>query len=152
PGVSHEVAALLYAVLVVVAMLLAGRGSLGLLGWLRMLIPLALLVALLPGPAVGALLMGPHHISTVLLILLGLLALDRTSSVRRGTAVAAILLALNQVADPLATYVGVIPIALVSGIRLLRWPRRWRLEMGILAAAVGSTFTARLLLALVHYR
>jgi hypothetical protein len=151
PDVAHEVPALLYALLVVVAMLLAGRGSLGVRGGLRMLIPLAILVAFLPGPAVRTLLLGPHHVSTTLLLLLGLLAMDRARQAWHGIALAAVLLAVNQVADPLATYVGVLPIVLVSGVRLLRGPReRGPSEFGLVAAAGASVAAAQLLLGLVH--
>lgn len=151
PVVAHQAAALLYAGLVLVAMLLAARGVAGPRGWLAMLVTMALLLAPSPGPAVVVLLLGPYHVSTMTLLLLGLLALDRARAAWPGALLFGLLLTLGQMADPLAIYIGAAPVALVCCVRLAGATGvERRRDLGVLSAVGASVAAAQALLGLVR--
>jgi hypothetical protein len=137
PAVAHDVGAAIYALLVVAACFLARGRERGARAVGRMAVTLVLLVAPAPGVAVQLLLLGPFHVGTTLVLLLGLLALDAAGDRLWGAAVLGVVLTLALVSDALALYVGVIPIVLVSVIRLSRSRgRRSRSDLALVAGAL----------------
>jgi hypothetical protein len=136
PAVAHDVGAAIYALLVVAACLLARGRERGARAVGRVAVTLVLLVAPAPGVAVQLLLLGPFHVGTTLVLLLGLLALDAAGDRLWGAAVLGVVLALALVSDALALYVGVIPIVLVSILRLSRSRGRSGSDLALVAAAL----------------
>jgi hypothetical protein len=150
PAVAHEAGAAIYTLLVIAACFLARGRAHGSQGLLRMAVALVLLAAPAPGEAVELLLLGPFHAGTTLLLLAVLLILDAFGDRLAGAAVAGVLMALAQLSDALALYVGVVPIALVA-VHRLAWARRsrrtQRADVAMLVAAVLSIPVSLLLLA-----
>jgi hypothetical protein len=144
PDVVHIAGALTYALIVLLAALVARGTDTGRAGIVRALIAGGILLApsILGGTAV--LLQEPDHAGTAVPVLLLLLVLDRWAE-RWQTAVAVcVLLAWIQVADSLSLVAATAPVAIVAVIRLglLAWRRRPRAELGydalLVAAAVVS--------------
>jgi hypothetical protein len=145
PAAAHDVAALLYTLLVVTAAVLARGRTRGAEAAGRMLVTVVLLLAPAPGPAVQILLLGPFHAGTTLFLLLGLLALDAAGDHPAGAVAFAALLSLAVLSDALALYVGLAPVVLVSLIRLADRRRHPGPELVILAAAILAIPMALLL-------
>jgi hypothetical protein len=101
-----------------------------------MAVTLVLLVAPAPGAAVQLLLLGPFHVGTTLVLVLGLLVLDSAGDRPLGAIAVGVVLTLAMVSDTLALYVGVVPIALVSGLRLAGSRGRSRPDVAVLSAAL----------------
>jgi hypothetical protein len=148
PVAAHDVGAAIYTLLVLAACFLARGRARGLPALGRMAVALVLLVAPAPGVAVQLLLLGPFHAGTTLVLLLTLLVLDAAGERWLGAAAMGALLALAQLSDALALYVGVVPIVLVCCLRLAG-PRRRDSDVAVLAAAVLSIPASVLLLALI---
>lgn len=149
PVAAHDVGAAIYTLLVLAACFLARGRARGLPALGRMAITLVLLVAPAPGTAVQLLLLGPFHAGTTLVLLLTLLVLDAAGERRLGAAAAGLLLALAQLSDALALYVGVVPILIVCGVRLANARTRRDSDVAVLAAAVLSIPMSVLLLVLI---
>jgi 4-amino-4-deoxy-L-arabinose transferase-like glycosyltransferase len=147
PLAAHDVGAIIYTLLVLAACFLAKGGARGAPALGRMAVTLLLLIAPAPGAAVQLLLLGPFHAGTTLLMLLGLLVLDSAGERWLGAVALGVLLALAQLSDALAIYVGVAPIVVVASMRLAR--ARRRSDVTVLAAAVLSIPASLLLMVLI---
>jgi hypothetical protein len=158
--VIHVAAAMTYTLLVLLAAAVAKGRSTGRAAVARVAVVVAIM--LVPGPVTGytVLLGSPDHFGTAVPLLVTWLVLDRATSRPGGgdrepaprwlAPVIAVLLAWGMVADPLVMYIGALPLALISGVRLAR-QRRWRgLDAQLLLAAAGSVLLARVFLAAVH--
>jgi hypothetical protein len=140
--VVHISGAVTYALVVLLAALVARGTDSGRAGIVRALIAGGILLApsVLGGSAV--LLQEPDHVGTAVPVLLLLLVLDRWAE-RWQTAVAVcVLLAWIQVADSLSLVVATAPLAIVALIRLglLAWRGRPRAELrydALLVVAAG---------------
>lgn len=136
-GLSSQVApasaALSYALLVLLVGLLARGRTTGSLAWLR--IGLAVSIVLLPEPGIGQaiLLSGPDHTGAAVPLLLAWLLLDRVRTRWLPYLLAAVL-AWGQLADPVLTLVGAVPLVLVCSARTVR-SRAWRGPDAALALA-----------------
>ncbi|HSR26050.1 MAG TPA: hypothetical protein VLW53_21025 [Candidatus Eisenbacteria bacterium] len=147
PMAAHDVGAVIYTLLVLTACFLARGRARGAQALGRMAVTLLLLIAPAPGPAVQLLLLGPFHAGTTLVMLLGLLALDAAGERWFGAVGLGVLLALAQLSDALALYVGVAPVVVVASLRLARGRRRS--DAVLLAAAVLSIPASLLLMVLI---
>ncbi|MEV8516526.1 hypothetical protein [Dactylosporangium sp. NPDC051484] len=148
--VVHLAAAITYVLLIVCAALVA-RGPAGdrattRAAWARVAVVVAVL--LVPEPQAGwaIVLCNPDHTGTAVPLLVTALLIDRRAALGRWWPVAVTaLLTIAQVADPLAMYIGALPLATVSALRLLR-ALRSRTERGtdapLLGAAVASVVLA----------
>jgi len=142
----HVAAAMTYTLLVLlVAALAKGRAS----GWeAAVRVGVALAIMLLPAPGIGymTLFSSPNHTGTGVPMVITWLVLDRGRTRWLPVLIAA-LLAWGEIGDPLVTFVGALPLVLVSAIRLVRarepWTRRWRgLDAQLIAAGAGSVVLA----------
>ncbi len=155
-GVVHVAAAFTYALLVVLAGLLAagreaGRDA-GRERLVRLLVAAGIMLAPAPRPGTYLLLSAPDHTGTQVPLLTIWLILDRVRA-RWVPVVIGMLLAWAQIADPLVLYEGVLPLGVVCAVRMYR--RRGPLagqwyELSLTAAALGSVVAARLALALIR--
>src|SRR5581483_4148081 len=138
-------AAMTYALIVVLAVLLA-RG-----GWIGATIVVLITALPLPGVGYQIALGEPNHRGTAVPLLLAWILLDRFAN-RRWTPVAiTALLAIAQIADPLALYVGALPLAAVAAYRLWR-TRSWRGPDRVwVFAALASVVIGRLVLAAIRW-
>jgi hypothetical protein len=136
PATAHDVGAVVYTLLVLVAALLARGRAGGTAAAGRMLVAVVLLLAPAPGVAVQLLLLGPFHAGTTLVLLLGLLALDAAGDRPAGAVAFGLLLSLAVLSDALALYVGVVPVVLVCLIRLASRRERPGPDLVVLAAAI----------------
>jgi hypothetical protein len=118
--VLHAAAALSYALLVPLAAILAKGRATGREALFRMLIAAGIILAPEPGAGVFIVLFQPDHIGTGVPMLLTWLVLERAP--RRWYAPVAIGLMLTWVgiADQVVVITGVVPLALVCGVRALR--------------------------------
>lgn len=133
-GVVHIAAAMTYALLVLLAALLA-RGPAG------MGLAAALMLAPQPGPGVNVLLSSPDHFGTAVPVLAAWLILDRWVPGWRPAAAAGLLLGWAQVADPLVLWVGVLPLVLACLLRR----QRCELAGAALASWAASAAAVRLI-------
>jgi len=133
---AHDVGALIYTLLVLSASLLARGRARGSEAAGRMLVTVLLLLAPAPGVAVQLLLLGPFHAGTTLFLVLGLLALDAAGDRPIGAVAYAVLLSLAMLSDALALYVGVVPVVLVSLVRLASRRSPPGPDLTVLVAAV----------------
>src|SRR5438309_2838507 len=110
PGLIHDVPLLIYLGVIVSGILIARAGRPGTGGWAGAAVTFVLLGLLGPSAAV-TLLHGPAHISTALACLLAFAAL-RWAGARppAGYLLAAFLLTIALVSDPMARVVGVAPV------------------------------------------
>jgi hypothetical protein len=138
PNVAHDVGAVIYTLLVLVACFLAAGRARGPVAVRRMVVTLLLLVAPAPGEAVQLILLGPFHAGTTLVLVLALLVIDRSGERVVGAVVAGALLSLALLSDALAFYVGALPIAGVALLRLATGRRRRRSDGALLAASALS--------------
>jgi hypothetical protein len=91
----------------------------------------------------------PDHVGTQVPLLAAWLILDRAWPKWQATVAVAAILTWAQVADPLVTYEGVLPIAIVCCLRL--YQRRDRYELALAAGALASTAAADLCLRLIQH-
>lgn len=82
---------------------------------------------------------GSDHAGTLVLVLLAFGALEWLPDRRPGLAIAALLLAVATVGDPLAIWIGGGAIAVSAGIRLLAAKGDWRQDLALLAV-VGAAY------------
>jgi hypothetical protein len=122
----------------------------------------ALAVMLVPSAGLGyqILLGSPDHTGSGVPMVLAWIVLDRALTGSRPLrwwlpVAVGLLLAWGQMGDPLVTFVGALPLVLVSALRLLRsgepWSRRWRgVDAQLIAAGIGSVLAGHLAIKLVH--
>jgi hypothetical protein len=144
--VQHIAAAVTFTLLVMLAVAVARGRARGVEALARMGVAGAVILAPAPGHGYETLLTSPNHTGTAVPLLVAWLVLDRTT--RGGWRVPLVLWALltwTQVGDPLALFVGAVPLAVVGGWRLLRdgRPDRRR-NAGLLVAAVATVPAAYL--------
>jgi hypothetical protein len=155
-SVVHVAAALTYTLVVIGAALLAKGRAQGREGMVRALVAAGILFG--PPMTTAPVLAGPDHTGTQVPLLAIWLILDRARPRWWVPAVVALILAGAQVADPLATYEGVLPLAVVCAVRLYRRrgsPVRelrgsWY-ELSLLAAAFASYEAAALTVRLLRH-
>ncbi|GAA3211201.1 hypothetical protein ACFO1B_34445 [Dactylosporangium siamense] len=152
--VVHVASATTYLLLIVFASLVAKGDATGRAAWARVAVVVATLLVPQPHGGWAIVLYAPDHTGTAVPLLLAWLLVDRRSAtpLRRWWPVGVlVILALAQVADPLAMFVGAVPLTLVSAARLVR-ARTWRgTDAHLLVAAVGSMALAHGLLALIWW-
>ncbi|HET6209640.1 MAG TPA: hypothetical protein VFD94_04615 [Jatrophihabitans sp.] len=142
PQVIPASAALSYTLVVLLVAMLAWTGATGTAGWLRS--GLALSFVLVPQPGLGQtiLLSGPDHAGAAVPLLAGWLLLDRFADSRWLPYALGAVLAWGQLADPLLSLIGAVPLTLVCGVRAVRmgWHRRegWRREAALAGCGLGS--------------
>ena len=151
--VVHVAAATTYLLLIVFAALAARGEATGRAAWAR--IALVAAVLLVPQPHAGwaIVLYVPDHTGTGVPLLVAALLIDRRAALRRWWPVAVTaVLTVAQLADPLAMYVGAVPLAAVCVLRLLR---AWRAgaekatDAHLLVAAAASIALAHAALRLI---
>ncbi|GAA3452634.1 hypothetical protein [Dactylosporangium matsuzakiense] len=143
PDVVHVAAASTYVLLIVFAALAARGDATGRAAWVRVGVVVA--VMLVPQPHAGwsIVLNTPDHTGTGVPLLLTALLVDRRAALRRWwPVVVTAVLAVAQMGDPLAMYIGAIPLALVSAVRLAWSRRRAMVDAHLLVAAVASILLA----------
>ncbi|MGI5242890.1 hypothetical protein [Dactylosporangium sp. CA-139066] len=151
--VVHVAAATTYLLLIVFAALVARGEATGRAAWAR--IAFVVSVLLVPQPHAGwaIVLYVPDHTGTGVPLLVTALLIDRRAALRRWwpAAVTAVL-TVAQMGDPLAMYIGAVPLAAVS---LLRLARAWRTggekatDAHLLVAAAASVALAHAALRLI---
>ena len=149
PALLHEVPAVIYALVVVSSVWLAGRGRerkssrLGMfVTFLLLGLPTALLAKIM--------LMGVSDVGTVLFVVWGLLAIDFAESSKRparGLLLYSVISALAVLSDTTALVVGVLPVLIISAARLMHDKNTWKGEQNILLAAIAAVVFGE---ALVH--
>jgi hypothetical protein len=150
PQAAHDAGAAIFTLLVLSACLLARSRTYGGEALARMAIPLLLLVAAASGAAAHLVLLGPFHVGTALLLVLALIVVDRAAGRMLGIAAVWALLTLAVLSDMLAIFVGVIPLSIVCGSRLIaRRSLRGR-DTTLLLAAVLAVPSAVVLTWAVH--
>jgi hypothetical protein len=149
----HVCAAVLYTLLALLVAALAKSRSTGREAAARVIVALAVMMVPMAGIGTSVLLLSPDHTGTAVPLLLALLLVDRNARRSPGWlpyAVGAVLMA-GQISDPLATYVGALPLFLVCAWRLWwagkRRPRQWRgIEARLAVAAIASVAGSHLFL------
>jgi hypothetical protein len=155
---AHVAAALTYTLVVIGAAVLAKGRADGREGAIRALLAAGIVFAPPFGPADGTLLSDPDHVGTQVPLLVIWLILDRARPRWPVPVVVAVLLAWAQVADPLVTYEGVLPLVVVCAVRVYRQRdrlaghlREYWYELSLAAGAIVSTGTAALALRLIKH-
>ncbi|MBC8102711.1 MAG: hypothetical protein H7Z41_09010 [Cytophagales bacterium] len=158
----HNVYAILYALSVAVFTWLAGRRGPQRWDWLGACAAFAVLA--FPADSMGRyLLMGPMHMATFLWVALALIALDFApvdqgselsdpSTERNSTrslpwlrlALASLFLSLALISDTIVLYMAVVPILVISALRLLRLQGNRRVELAVLGSCVAAVVLAKL--------
>ena len=148
PDAVHITAAIVYTLVVLTAALLAKGTARGAEGVVRAVLAAGILVAPGISPGVHILLLSPDHTGIAVPLMLALLVADRARPRWFVPVAMGVLLVWAQVDDPLATYAGAAPIAVVCGVRallpLVRGRRPGWYDAGLAAAAVVSVELARL--------
>jgi hypothetical protein len=154
--VVHVAAAVTYTLAMLLAALLARGTTTGREGVLRALITAGIMLAPQLNSGVNVLISSPDHIGTSVPVLAVWLLLDRTRPRWYIPVIAAVVLGWAEVADPLVLYIGVLPLALVCGVRVCRAVARQRrplasqwyyvaLGAGALAGAAAATLALHLI-------
>ncbi len=139
--VVHVAAAITYTLVLLLAALLAKGSATGRAGLARVLIAVGVMIAPQLVSGVKVLLSSPDHIGTSVPVLAAFLVLDRIPQRRYVPVLVSVLLGWAAVADTLALFIGVLPVALVSLLRAgrgFRAERRWRPQQYYLALGAGS--------------
>jgi hypothetical protein len=159
--VVHAAAAMTYTLLVLLAAAVAKGRTTGRAALIRVGVALGLL--LVPGLGAGysVVLMTPDHTGTSVPVLATWLLVDRCGdgdrAVRRWVPwMVAPMLTWAQIGDPLALFIGALPLVIVSAVRLYRQsgrdPRSWRgLDAHLLGAGLLSIALALAALATVGW-
>lgn len=151
-NVVHVASATTYLLLIVFASVVAKGDASGWAAWARVAVVVATLLVPQPHGGWAVVLYAPDHTGTAVPLLLAWLIADRRAAtpLRRWWPVGVLLvLAIAQMADPLAMFVGAAPLLLVSAARLVK-ARTWRgTDAHLLLAAAGSTALAHAALALI---
>jgi hypothetical protein len=155
PETIHAAAAVTYTLLVLLAAWLAKGRAIGWAGAVRVGVALAVLLVPSAGLGYQILLGSPDHTGSGVPLVLAWIVLDRLPRHWWMPVAVGLLLAWGQTGDPLVTFVGALPLVLVSALRLLRstepWSRRWRgVDAQLIAAGVGSVLVGHLAVKLVH--
>ncbi|GAA2383855.1 hypothetical protein [Dactylosporangium salmoneum] len=141
-NVVHVAAAITYVLLIVFAALVAREGATGRAAWARVGVVVAVLLVPSPGSGFATVLNVPDHTGTAVPLLLAALLFGHRVRLGRWWPVAVtVVLTLAQVGDPLAMYIGALPLATVSALRLLRaiWTRAEKgPDARLLVAAAAS--------------
>jgi hypothetical protein len=152
--VVHVASATTYLLLILFASLVAKGDATGRAAWARVGLVVATLLVPQPNGGWAIVLYAPDHTGTAVPLLLAWLLVDRRTRtpLRRWWPVGVLaVLALAQVADPLAMFVGAVPLVLVSAARLVR-DRTWRgADAHLLIAGAASIVVAHGLLALIWW-
>jgi hypothetical protein len=142
----HALAALVFTLLVVVVAAAAKGRATGREGALRAGVAVAIVGVPALGVATVTQLSGPDHTGTAIPLLLTWLVLERFADRRWLPYAVAGMLAWGQIADPLVMYIGVLPLLLASGLRMVR-DRQWRgLDARLALAGLGSVLLTQVLL------
>ena len=142
PGVINAAGAATYTLLLALAAWLAKGRATGTAGLLRVLIAGGIMLAPGPGFSAATLLSSPDHIGTQVPLLLIWLTIDRLGDRWYLPWLVGALLAWVEIADQMAIYVGALPVVVVSAIRICQRRDSWRVDAGLLAAAVASVAVA----------
>jgi hypothetical protein len=142
PGDLNIAAALIYTLIVLVAALLAKGKARGREGVVRALLAAGILVAPVLNPGTHVLLLSADHTGVAVPVLLTLLFLDLIPEKWWAPVTACVLLTWAQLDDPVATYAGALPLAVVCVVRAASSPRsprprRWY-DIALAGAAVAS--------------
>ena len=143
--VMHIGGAMSYALLVLLAAFLARGRARGAAGLTRALVAAGIMLAPQLGSGTGTLVLSPDHTGTGVPVLLVLLLIDLAPARWWVPVLAGLGLAVTVLADAMALFVAVIPLALVCAIRVFqgvvrhkeRLRERWY-ELSLGAAAVVS--------------
>ncbi|MGH3167036.1 MAG: hypothetical protein ACRDN0_14255 [Trebonia sp.] len=156
PGQVHIAAAIVYTAVVLLAALLARGRARGWEGIVRALLAAGIMLA--PSAlGLGALVLEPDHIGTMIPVLLALLVVDRAPQRWWVAVVVAVLLTWAQVNDPQATVSAGAAVAAVCGVRACaevarrQRPRgdRWY-DVSLVAAALISIGAAHVIVSGIH--
>ena len=142
PEVINVAGAATYTLLVALAALLAKGRATGTEGLFRALIAAGIMLAPGPGFSAASLLSSPDHIGTQVPLLLIWLVIDRLGDRWYLPWLVGVLLTWAEIADQIAVYVGALPVIVVSAIRICQRRGSWRIDAGLLAAAVASVALA----------
>ena len=147
--VVHVASAVTYTLALVLAALLARSTATGRAALARVLVTAGIMVAPQLTSGVAIVLSSPDHFGTSVPVLAVWLIVDRARPRWYVPILAAVLLAWAVVADQLVLLIGVLPLAIVSAIRLYRAVvierhplKRQRYDLALLAAAVIAAVAA----------
>jgi hypothetical protein len=118
--VVHVAAAVTYTLAMLLAALLAKGTATGRNGVTRALIAAGIMLAPQLSSGVNVLISSPDHIGTSVPVMAVWLLLDRARPRWYIPVITAVVLGWAQVADTLVLYIGVLPLALVCGVRVYR--------------------------------
>ncbi|MGI5247156.1 hypothetical protein [Dactylosporangium sp. CA-139066] len=143
-GQVHVTAAITYTMIVFLAAVLAKGRTSGREAWLRVGVAVAILLLPVPGIGYQTLLSSPNHTGSAVALLLAWLVLDRLRHRVWAPVLIAVLLGWGAMGDPLVTFVGAAPLAVVCAYRALRsrGADRWY-ELSLVAAAAVSVGISR---------
>ena len=154
--VVHVAAAVTYTLTMLLAALLAKGTATGREGLARVLITTGIMLAPQLNSGVNVLISSPDHIGTSVPVLAVWLLLDHARPRWYIPVIAAVVLGWAEVADTLVLYIGVLPLALVCGVRVCRavagqrrpLASQWyyvALGVGALAGAAAATLALHLI-------
>jgi hypothetical protein len=155
-NVVHVAAAITYTLVVVLAALLAKGSATGRAALVRVLVTVGIMIAPQLVQGINILISSPDHIGTSVPVLLAWLILDRARPRWYVPVAVAVVLGWAAVADSLVLLVGVLPLAFVCLVRVIRAMAVLRQKLraqcyelalggGALAAAVASRLALRLI-------
>jgi hypothetical protein len=156
PGTADIAAALSYTLMVIGTAVLARGSARGREGVVRALIGAGIVLAPPSGRTTATLISDPNHLTTQVPLLVVWIILDRVRPRWWVPGVVTVLLAWTQVADPLATYEGALPLAVVCAIHLYgrrgeaSWLRDSWYALSLAAGAVVSAGLAELAMRLIR--
>jgi hypothetical protein len=156
PGTADIAAALSYTLMVIGTAVLARGSAGGRAGVVRALIGAGIVLAPPFGRTTATLISDPNHLTTQVPLLVVWIILDRVRPRWWVPGVVTVLLAWTQVADPLATYEGAFPLAVVCGIHLYgrrgetSWLRDSWYALSLAVGAVASVGLAELAMRLIQ--
>jgi hypothetical protein len=150
----HVAAAMTYTLVVLLAALLARGRARGAEGAARALLAVGIMLAPQAGDGRLVLLSSPDHVGTQVPLLLVWLVLDRAPPRWWVSLAVGMLLAWAQIADPLTLFEGVLPLVIVSAVRMCRRRGPWRgqwFELSLAAGSIIAVAAADLALALIRH-
>ncbi len=158
PGVIHVAAAVTYTLLVLVAGLLAKGRMAGREGVVRALIASGILLAPQLGHGVRLLLQQPDHLGTAVPLLVIFMVLDRAPRRWYTPAAIAVMLSWVTIADRVAVFDAMLPLAAVGGIRVCwalvhdrkRLTSLW-FEFSLVVAAIVSFAVSQLVVSVIGH-
>jgi hypothetical protein len=118
--VVHVAAAITYTLVLLLAALLAKGNATGRAALVRVLITVGIMVAPQLAQGINILISSPDHFGTSVPLLVLWLILDRARPRWYVPVVAAVVLGLATFADSLVLLIGVLPLALVCAVRIMR--------------------------------